>query len=955
MKFQKYPFPVSNYTDVIGMVASYGRLEKANPPTPFPICIAAATVGMRPPICNLALVHVASVEFIGLIFIVKHQQINYPLSRCNWHGRKLWMIGKRSNWAEKIDVVLSNIRPVPNPNKGDRLEIFLTKDVVERRRMLRKRRNDSPRNLHSLSWRKLPRFSIDQHLNEQEILLMIPWTLKNTWTCKQENERKWIERSEVSGNDCVASVIRMKKCWSLVGGRHISSRPRWRRNETWQSLWSSLECWAKIIRATFLVGGRHISSRPRWRRNETWQTLWSSLECWAKIIRDYASLSSTTTNSSCCEKRYRENVCISNQKLILTTDRCEEYIVTHVSECSPTAINEANDNTSSNNLQKKQNSTLCHYSFGCDAQLVLKFNPVDNYLIDCGSSKNTSVGTRLFVADDSDLITLSTPQTLFVNTTSKPDSSAIDLALYQTATVFDGTSNYTFPIKKQGGHWIRIYFYPFNHKSRNLSTARFSVSAQSLTLLRDFRPPSVPVVKEYVLNITSASLVLNFIPYKDSFGFVNALEVISIPDELIPNSAKTFSPSGEQSNLWKHALEKVVRVNMGKLVVNPENDSLWRHWDSDFSYLKHDNLVKFVENITAVNYTGFPTKDIAPASVYGTATKLDTELDPNSHTNMTWLFDVDPGFNYFVRFHFCDIVSLEPKQMFFNVYINSLLVVRDLDLSKQTSNILRSPYYIDFVSRARNSRNLSISIGPSEAYNAYPNGILNGLEIMKISDFKGSLDLGETKVQSSSSNSKIKSWTILGSVIVVTFVAVVLALVFFMMWRRRKLADVNHSAQDKFGNKGRKSTDGTATISSSNFGYSFPLAVIKEATENFNDGLIIGVGGFGKWLSQGELEKLVDPYVAEEIKPESLKSYGEIAEKCLAERGVDRPTMGEILWKLECALQLQGISVRPRLNNQPSNSHFEDSVLSTQYSVGSDIDGVSMSKVFSAMVKTEMR
>lgn len=797
----------------------------------------------------------------------------------------------------------------------------------------------------------------------------------------------------------------------------------------------------------------------------------------------------------------------------------------------------------------------------CLISSSFQFNPVDNYLIDCGSSKNTSVGTRVFVADNSDLITLSTPQTLFVNTTSKPDhSSAIDLALYQTAIVFDGTSNYTFPIKKQGGHWIRIYFYPFNHKSRNLSTARFSVSAQSFTLLRDFRPPSVPVVKEYVLNITSASLVLNFIPYKDSFGFVNALEVISIPDELIPNSANTFSPSGEQNNLWKHALEKVARVNMGKLVVNPENDSLWRHWDSDFSYLKHDNLVKFVENITAVNYTGFPTKDIAPASVYGTATKLDTEFDPNTHTNMTWLFDVDPGFNYFVRFHFCDIVSLEPKQMFFNVYINSLLVVRDLDLSKQTSNILRSPYYIDFVSRSRNSRNLSISIGPSEAYNAYPNGILNGLEIMKISDFKGSLDLGETKVQSSSSNSKIKSWTIIGSVIVVTFVAVVLALVFFMMWRRRKLADVNHSAQDKFGNKGRKSTDGTATISSSNFGYSFPLAVIKEATENFNDGLIIGVGGFGKvykgvlrddtkvavkrgvpqsqqglaefeteiemlsqfrhrhlvsligycdeqnemiiiyeymdngtlknhlhgsdlpklnwrqrleicigsakglhylhtgstkaiihrdvksanilldenlmakvadfglskngpeidhthvstavkgsfgyldpeylirqqlteksdvysfgvvmleilsgrpvidpsqpretvnlvewagkWLSQGELEKLVDPYVAEEIKPESLKSYGEIAEKCLAERGVDRPTMGEILWKLECALQLQGISVRPRLNNQPSNSHFEDSVLSTQYSVGSDIDGVSMSKVFSAMVKTEMR
>ncbi|KAK1371234.1 hypothetical protein POM88_037326 [Heracleum sosnowskyi] len=70
------------------------------------------------------------------------------------------------------------------------------------------------------------------------------------------------------------------------------------------------------------------------------------------------------------------------------------------------------------------------------------------------------------------LITPSTPQILFVNTTSKPDSSTTDLALYQTDIVFDETSNYTFPIKKLGGHSIHLYFYTFNHKSRNLSKIR---------------------------------------------------------------------------------------------------------------------------------------------------------------------------------------------------------------------------------------------------------------------------------------------------------------------------------------------------------------------------------------------------------------------------------------------------------------------------------------------------
>ncbi|KAH8497181.1 hypothetical protein H0E87_019760 [Populus deltoides] len=591
----------------------------------------------------------------------------------------------------------------------------------------------------------------------------------------------------------------------------------------------------------------------------------------------------------------------------------------------------------------------------CLVCVSLEYVPEDNYLIDCGSSTNSSVGDRVFVADQSYSDVLSTPHSISANTSSDSTSSTYDSALYQTAKIFNESSHYTFPIKKPGRHWIRLHFFPFVYRNYNLSMAKFSVSAQNFTLIREYRLESPPIVKEYSVNVTSGNLVLTFTPSVNSFAFINALEVFSLPDELIPAGARTISSiQGNYKNLWKQALETVERVNMGNQTVFPQNDTLWRLWVSDNEYLIHNNLVTFVSNVTAVNFTGGgPTENIAPSLVYGTATRLNSDSDPNINANVTWLFDVDPGFEYLVRFHFCDILSNPHPKLYFNVYIGSWLVYQNLDLLKLTFS-LGAPYFMDVITRASDTRLLNVSVGPSNVGIPYPNAILNGLEIMKISNSEDSLDVLDSI---SSRSSEVKVIIVVG-LTVGLFLVVVLAFVLFLLCRRRKLDHADPlKSEGHFPTSGggnNRYFNGANIFSTSKFGPVIDPSVSRERV-NLVDWALKSIRG-------GKLEEIVDPRLEGQIQPDSLKKFVEIAEKCLAECGVDRPSMGDVLWNLECSLQLQGNEERSGNNCQISTqfnrgNNFETRVSAREFSLGGgdDLDGVSMSKVFAQMVREEMR
>ncbi|KAK7283616.1 hypothetical protein RIF29_13256 [Crotalaria pallida] len=121
-----------------------------------------------------------------------------------------------------------------------------------------------------------------------------------------------------------------------------------------------------------------------------------------------------------------------------------------------------------------------------------------------------------------------------------------------------------------------------------------------------------------------------------------------------------------------------------------------------------------------------------------------------------------------------------------------------------------------------------------------------------------------------------------------------------------------------------------------------------------------------EWQKKDMLEHIIDPRLVGEIKENSMKKFGETAEKCLAEYGVDRPTMGDVLWNLEYILQLQE-SGQPREPYGDSSAHEAVNVTTTcipgnpssNIRTEGDYDdyysGINSSEVFSQLMTNEGR
>ncbi|VFQ82063.1 unnamed protein product [Cuscuta campestris] len=374
------------------------------------------------------------------------------------------------------------------------------------------------------------------------------------------------------------------------------------------------------------------------------------------------------------------------------------------------------------------------------------FSPVDHYLINCGSQGSAvDLDHRRFDGDSSSNSPLISPShsVSLADSDPRPGSSPI----YHTGRVFNRPSKYAFSIRDPGAHLVRLHFQVLN-TGLDYSNAQFYVLANEYVLLNSSSIEAIwnsAVIRDYAIRVDSDKLVIAFVPSeKSKFAFVNGIEVLSAPKDLIADSAQDLNSHKNEriDGLSKNALETVYRVTMGGPKVTPFNDTLWRTWLPDDEFLvKPGGSSKAYYGGHIQYQAGGASREVGPDNMYNTARIIKSSSDLIPKANISWAFPVEESYKYLVRTHFCDISSLSSGLLYFNVYVNGFLAYENMDLTEITNGMLASPFYADFVvdGGEGNSGILTVSVGPSDMSVARAvDAILNGVEIMKMNNSMGS-------------------------------------------------------------------------------------------------------------------------------------------------------------------------------------------------------------------------
>lgn len=473
----------------------------------------------------------------------------------------------------------------------------------------------------------------------------------------------------------------------------------------------------------------------------------------------------------------------------------------------------------------------------------------NHHFINCGSTSDLNFAGQLFVGDDN-------PTKNFSVTGGRlaSDNTYQEATINRTARVFPTNSWYELEADENNTFvMVRFHFSPFTYNGFDLSRSKFNVSVYGFTLLSDFNVGATSVIRDFIIPIRSErKFKIEFKPSNPSSpAYVNAIEAFTTPSELFPQGARTpvISPAGRNGDMnnisSSYAFNPIYRINVGGQRIEYPNDSLRRIWMPDDPFIFNEGPASNKNFSGEPRYTaGLASIYDAPADVYKTAKQLNNDL-----VNITWNYNVARNTMYLVRAHFCDFISpgLNSSTDGFNFFINSN---HKEEIQPGNKNYQTEvPFYEDFVVASHESTLLNISIG-AIAGNSQP-VILNGLEIMEL--LKNSSVIGSPTTKDG--NGSKKWYVIVGCVVGGVALVLVLLVGFFIGSKYGKAktvvgAKTESNAVPSYGRSSYASINIDFTINhpspNLNLNLRFPFADIHQATNGFDESLMIGKGGFGK-------------------------------------------------------------------------------------------------------------